>query len=193
MVMSYAFNLDEVAPRWGNEAREIDRELRAFAARRAREDCELGVLMRRGYLLCVHELGGFGSFYEYAERLFGFMRRQTEERLRMAERLEELPHLHEAFANGELCFSAARELTRVATADNELAWIEAAHAKTAREIGKMVSGRALGETPSGPSRPEAQTHRVTLTLSAAAFALLQELRRTAVRETGTTLDDDGLI
>src|SRR5687767_1818734 len=121
--MSSVFNLDEVAPAWGHEAREIDRELRAFAARRAREDCELGVLMRRGFLLCVHEIGGFGSFYEYAERLFGFTRRQTEERLRMAERLEDLPRLNEAFANGELCFSAARELTRVATEENEAEWL----------------------------------------------------------------------
>src|SRR5688500_10456468 len=191
--MSSAFSLDEIAPKWAHEAHEIDRELRKRSKERAREDCELAILLRRGFLLGVHEIGGYGSFYEYAERLFDLTRRQTEERLRIAERLEELPRLHEVFAKGDLTFTAMRELTRVATEENEAQWLAAAEAKTSREIAKMVSGREIGEAPDGPSRPEAQTHRVTLTLSPAAFALLQEVRRTKAQETGGSLDDDALV
>ena len=59
------------APTWGlstlTDAREVDRLLRQKARNRTRDDYEIGVLFRHGYLLRVHELGGFGSFREYAE------------------------------------------------------------------------------------------------------------------------------
>src|SRR5687768_1029215 len=108
------------APTGGRaEAIEIDRQLREHARMRARSDYELGALLRRGWLLQVHDLGGFGSFREYAEQLFGFTGRQTEERLRVAEVLEALPLLNRAFSNGDHCWSVIRELTRVCTQDNE--------------------------------------------------------------------------
>src|SRR5688572_19885875 len=93
----------------------IDRKLRERAALMARGDYELGLLLRRGFVLNVHTLGGFGSFREYAEHLFGFTGRQTEERLRVAEALERLPGLAVQLARGELCWSVVRELARVAT------------------------------------------------------------------------------
>jgi hypothetical protein len=176
-----------------DDARTVDRKLRDHARRRARDDYELGRLLRRGFIVSVHELGGFASFREYADRVFGFTGRQTEERLRVAEALERLPGLTVKLAQGELCFSVVRELTRVTTEESELAWIDAADGRTAREVERMVSGRSLGDLPDAPAKPEAQLHRLSLKLSAAAYALWQEMHRALVSETGGSVDDDAIV
>jgi len=102
------------APTWGiaeqdggesQDAIAIDRRLRDCAQRRAADDYQLGLLLRRGFVLRVHDVGGFGSFREYAERLFGFTGRQTEERLRVAEALERLPGLSIARRVATMTFS----------------------------------------------------------------------------------------
>jgi hypothetical protein len=125
------------------DAPTIDRRLREHAARRARDDYELGRLLRRGFVVRVHVLAGFASFHEYVDRVFGYTGRQTEERLRVAEALERLPGLSVKLAQGELCFSVVRELTRVCTEESELEWIAVAEGRTAREVERMVSGRSF--------------------------------------------------
>jgi hypothetical protein len=117
-------------------------------------------------LLRVHELSGIASFGEYADRLFGFTGRQTEERLRVAEALEGLPALAMKLADGELCYSVVRELTRVCTHENEADWIDAAEGKTARQVERLVSGRELGDSPAAPVKAEAEVHRLVLEVSA---------------------------
>jgi hypothetical protein len=187
------------APTWGSiddeleDAHSVDRRLREHARRRARDDYELGNLLRRGYLLRVHELGGFASFREYAEHVFGFTGRQTEERLRVAEALERLPGLAVKLAQGELCWSVVRELSRVCTEANELEWIDAAEARTAREVERMVSGLSLGDGPGDEPQREAKQHRLSMKVSAATYALWQEAQRALVRETGGSIDEDALL
>src|SRR5688500_6291882 len=180
-------------PEWGDTAVTVDAALRRLSALRRRSDYHLGIGLRRAFLIEAHRVGGFGSFHEYAERLFDLNGRQAEERLRVALRLEELPSMSDALANGRLGWSAVRELTRVATEQNEQTWIDAARDRTVREVERMVSGRKLGELPDGPSRPEAEKHRVTVELSASTYALLQEARRALVRETGGSIDDEQLF
>jgi hypothetical protein len=141
----------------------------------------------------VHELGGFGSFREYVEHVFGFTGRQTEERLRVAEALERLPGLSVEMARGRVCWSVARELSRVATEENEVEWIEVASGKTAHEVESMVSGRTIGDAPDAEVKPEARMHRLSLRVSASTYALWQEARRVLVAESGAGLDDEALV
>jgi hypothetical protein len=171
----------------------IDRRLRERAAAMARNDYELGILLRRGFVMKVHELGGFASFHEYAHRLFGFSGRQTEERLRVAEALDRLPGLSVELAQGRVCWSVVRELTRVATEETEPEWIAAADGKIAREVEAMVSGRTLGDTPSDPARPEARMFRISMRVSASTYALWEEARRVLTAEGEGALDDDELL
>jgi hypothetical protein len=171
----------------------IDRRLRERAVKMARNDYELGLLLRRGFVLKVHELGGFGSFHEYVARLFGFNGRQTEERLRVAEALDRLPGLSVELAQGRLCWSVARELTRVATEETELEWISAAEGKTARDVESIVSGRTLGDVPSDPVKPEARMHRISMRVSAGTYALWEEARRVLAAEAEGAIDDDELL
>ena len=67
-----------------------DETLRKLGRLRAASDFELCQWFLCGFRLKVHELYGFASFREYAERWFGCSGRGTEERVRVAERLEEL-------------------------------------------------------------------------------------------------------
>ena len=78
--------------------------------------------------------------------------RFTQEKLRVAEALEGLPELDRALRDGELNWSAVRELTRVATLTTEQSWISAARGRTVRDVEKLVSGRKPGDRPTTPRR-----------------------------------------
>jgi hypothetical protein len=171
----------------------VDRVLWALGRERSAHDARLGRWLLQGFRLGVHRLHGYGSFREYAERVFGFTGRATEERLRTAEALEELPLLAKAFEEGSVAFSVVRELTRVATAETEAAWLEAAHGRTAREVERLVSGRTKGDGPMDPRRLEAERRRMTLNLSAEAYAMFREARRALTQRFGHGLDDDSLV
>ncbi|MEQ9073443.1 MAG: HNH endonuclease signature motif containing protein [Sandaracinaceae bacterium] len=171
-----------------------DETLRKLGRLRAASDFELCQWFLCGFRLKVHDLYGFASFREYAERWFGCSGRGTEERVRVAMRLDELPKLSAAFAAGELVYSAVRELTRVADAETEAEWLEVADGKTASQIERMTSGKTPGDRPSDPTRPELERKRVTLNLSPSAYALLRQARDVLRKESGGThLDDDAFI
>jgi hypothetical protein len=74
----------------------------------------------------AHVHVGCASFSEYVGRLFGYSARTTQEKLRVAEALETLPRMARALEAGALGWCAAREVTRVAVAETEQAWLDAA-------------------------------------------------------------------
>src|SRR5258705_4214976 len=125
-------------------------ELSRFAKARARLDWEEGCSLLRALRSCAHLHLGFGSFAEYVERLLGYKPRWTEERLRVAEALETLPELAQSLRDGLASWSATRELTRVATTDNEHAWLEVACGRTIRQIEDLVAGHRPGDAPEAP-------------------------------------------
>src|SRR6187397_2463806 len=83
--------------------------LSRLAKARARLDWEEGRLLLDALRSNAHLHLGFGSFGEYIERMLGHTRRATEERLRVAEALEQLPVLANALREGNLGWSAVRE------------------------------------------------------------------------------------
>jgi hypothetical protein len=134
------------------------------------------------------------SMMEYLERVFGYSPRVAQERLRTARKLEELPELAQALAENELPFSAVRELTRVATPATEKRWRGAARGKCLREIEEMVSGRAEGDDPTSPKKPELETARVSYErVKPATRALEREARKKLEAERGERLDDDEFL
>ena len=74
--------------------------------KRAALDAEEGKWLLRAFRAATHVHFGYASFGEYVERLFGLNRRTTEEKLRVAGALEELPELAEALRSGQLNWSA---------------------------------------------------------------------------------------
>ena len=136
---------------------------------------------------------GMGSFYEYVERFVGLSPRQTEERLRVASVLAELPELEAALASARLHFSAVRELTRVATPDTEAAWIRAAEGKTSREVEDMAAVHEPGDEPDDPPRFEARRQRIVMEVSAETYATFREAQAQLRREHGERLSEDDML
>jgi hypothetical protein len=93
--------------------------LSRLAKERARADAEEGRWLLAALRSATHVHLGFGSFAEYIERTAGDKPRSTQEKLRVAEALEQLPLLAGALEQGSLHWSCARELTRVAVPETE--------------------------------------------------------------------------
>lgn len=118
-----------------------------MARTRAGGDYELGRWLLVAERQRVWERLGHSSFDEYVSRLFGLTHREWYERARVARELESLPALTDALEKGSLCWSAVRELTRVATAHTEKEWMAAAERKSVRQIQRMTTGKQRGDRP----------------------------------------------
>ena len=90
-----------------------------LAKQRAGLDFEEGRSLLAALRSRAHMKLGYGMFYEYVERLFGYSPRLTSEKLRVAEALELLPEMAQALKDGEVCWSGLREVTRVVTPRTE--------------------------------------------------------------------------
>jgi hypothetical protein len=141
----------------------------------------------------AHARLGYASFREYAERLFGHSPRLVQEKLRVAEALEELPLLSGALEHGKLSFSAVRELSRVATAATERRWLQAAGGKTVRELEELVSGRKPGSLPGDLPDEGARRHVLRLEVSGEVLATFREAMAKVRRQAGEALDDDAAV
>ena len=101
--------------------------------------------------------------------------------------------LREAYRAGELSFTAVRELSRVATAETEEAFLEAARGKTSPKIQQLVSGRTRGDTPETPPDPALARTWLRHEVSAEVGAMWQRMRTALADEMGHHLDDDTLL
>jgi 5-methylcytosine-specific restriction endonuclease McrA len=168
--------------------------LTRLARERAAADAEEGRWLLVAWRSSAHVHLGYGSFSEYVERLLGYSPRTTREKLRVAEALEALPLCAGALEQGRVTWCAARELTRVATAETEAAWLEAARGSTTRDLERLVSGKMPGEQPSRGDEPSPpQRHVLRFEVAAETYATFRsaliELRRAA----GGPLDDDAAL
>ena len=164
--------------------------LSKLCLKRAALDAEEGKWLLRAFRAATHAHFGFASFGEYIERLFGLGRRATEEKLRVATALEELPELERALRSGSLNWSAVREVTRVAAPGTEREWISAARGKTVREVERLVSGLAPGDRPKDPRRPERVRHVLRFEVGAETLATFREAMRLLQKQSEHRLNDD---
>jgi len=135
-------------------AAAVDARLRAAVAelRRAEQNAVLWfaeLMRRRLYRDC-----GYSSIHAYAEQVLGFSRNMTFQFIHLAESLEHLPRLRESLTRGELPWTKAREVVKVATGQTEGQWIERAQqlnsrALEARVKAARISTRALLAEASG--------------------------------------------
>ncbi len=173
--------------------KRVDERITELGVERAAHEHEVC-----GRLLDAERLGvaarvGFASLREYAERRLGLNGRQTEERLRVGRALTGLPALNEALSTGALCWSAVRELSRVAVAETEQAWREWASGKTSRQVEKAVGARQPGDLPSSRPDPALIQHRLSFNVRAETMALFRELSVAIRSELGDEVDDDLML
>jgi hypothetical protein len=171
------------------EVREIDRALRRLARRQATLDVELLAWLRRAEDENVWPKLGYVHALEYLEEVFAFAPRTATDRLRVANELGELPKIEKALATGELGYGAVRELTRVATAETEEAWLAEARGKRLRDVERMVAGRKKGDGPDAKPDPNRIRHGLWLELDGESMAAWRQMRAMLEDELGEKLDD----
>ncbi len=81
---------------------------------------------------------GFASIHQYASDALGFSSNRTYRFLHLAAELERLPRLRASLATGEIGWTKAREVVKVASAATEERWIAAARRTGRRELEQKV-------------------------------------------------------
>ncbi|HXK16931.1 MAG TPA: hypothetical protein VNG33_03985, partial [Polyangiaceae bacterium] len=184
--------LDAVSP--GTSGwRAAHEALTRLARQRAGLDFDEGTWLLVAQRAGVHARLGYGSFFEYIERLFGYSTRLTHDKLRVAGALRGLPQLAQALREGAATWSSVRELTRVAIPETERAWLEAASGRTAHEVERLVPGHRAGDLPSAPKTAGAERHVLRFEVSGEVLATFREALTKLRREADGMLDDDAAL
>ena len=168
------------------------------AARRAHQRAEFSLAV----LLCElkstgrHTERGHTSVESSAEAELDLTLRQTRDLVAIGRHMRELPALAQAFSDGRLSATKAREVARVATPDTDAAWTERACVSTSRVLERQVAAVRRGDTP--PPDPAAlpASPRMTLRFDVSA-ADAEVIRATLARlrlQAGFGADcDDGVL
>lgn len=157
-------------------------------------------IQRRG----LYRQLGYSSMHLYATECLGFSRAKTGDFTRLAAGLERLPKLRESVARGEVGYTKAREVIKVATPRTEERWLDEAvqsnrkqlAAKVAR-VRKKAAARRMAQPELLPAaRVERELEReipqrVALEMSPEQFArweaLWEKLRKLGI--TGDRTDE----
>jgi hypothetical protein len=173
--------------------RQLHQRLRGIAKRQSALDAEEARYLREAYDMKLWRWFGYVHMNEYLERELGYGPQVGIERLRIARALAELPQIEASLSEGNLRYSAVRELTRVATSETERAWLDRVRGKNLREIEELVSGKKRGDRPEDPANPDLTRRVVRLELAPAVFALFRQVQSAMANEHGGRLDDSALI
>ncbi len=180
----------------GHEAtcERLHRRLKRIGKARAALDAQEAEALREAERLRMWRHYGYGSLIEYMEMELGYPPRAALERLRVAKAIVDLPAIEAAMAQGDLSFSAGRELVRVATPETESEWLEAASDKNVRDVEAMVSGHKRGDTPTDPVDPALRTRTLRFDgIDDETRALLRQARQILDRERGERVSDCDLL
>lgn len=190
----------KLEPETASDWTTVHARIVALGAERAGHEREVCRWLLCAERLGVHARAGYASVREYAERTLGLNGRQTEERLRVARALARLPALDGALASGVLCWSAVREISRIATVETEGVWLEWAKSRRACEVEKAVATRQPGDGPKTRSDPSLVKHRLRFEVRAETMALFRDLQGRVradlggdPRFHGGRVDDDALL
>lgn len=176
-----------------DEVLELHARLKRIARLRGALDVEEAKLLRIVDRAESWRLFACVNHLDYMERVLGYLPHTGSERMRVARSLGHLPALEQAMGEGQLCFTAVRELTRVAIASTETVWRDAALGKNLRQIEELVRGREPGDLPSDPPKPEVVDRNVTFSVGPDVFALVRKVRALLADEHGRRLDDSEFL
>lgn len=179
----------EVERPGGEPWRDVDRQLRRAARRRTQIDHEELVLIREAIALQVWRPLGMVSMRDYLEEVFGYGPTVASERIRVAEALDAMPALDRALANGELPYTAVREISRIATRATESEWVDACRGKKLRQIEELLTEREPGDRPSSPRKPDAGLRDVRWRVRPSVWAKLRTTKRAVEESCGERIDD----
>lgn len=138
---------------------------------------------------------GHSSINQYARAELKFSKTRTGDFVQLARKLEQLPEVRGAIAKGDLGYTKAREIVKVASPENEADWVKAAKGSSRRELERKVTNakdRARHKTNPGQTEllpnalptnipPAAVPVRLTVEMTPEQFAryeaLLEQLHK----------------
>jgi hypothetical protein len=175
-----------------DEVNAIDAELRSIAMQRQQLHAREAVLLVRAEELELWKHFGCCSLLDYLERVCDLHPRTAKEYVRVARALTQLPIMRGRLEARTLVYSTVRELSRIATGENEAEWIEHVAGLTHREIEAEVSGRRRGDGPRDPKDPDRMVKLVIeVRSSTMAQWVSEKTRRSDAR--GERLDDETVL
>jgi len=90
---------------------------------------------------------GYASIRDYASNELDLEPRRTRDLLLLGRRLPDLPKVEAALESGDLSWTKAREIARVAAPETETAWLERAGQVSSRVLEHEVAQAVRGEQP----------------------------------------------
>ena len=117
---------------------EVDRRLVAAARVHRRVESVLCFYLQEVENRRLYLKYGFASTVDYARERIGFEDRKTRYLVKMAERFEELPRLEKAFRRGDIPWTKAREVVKVATPKTEAKWLDRCQSMSNRQLEQEV-------------------------------------------------------
>ncbi|HEY4176090.1 MAG TPA: HNH endonuclease [Kofleriaceae bacterium] len=173
---------------------QVHDELVRITKRRAELDADELRWLVEAERLQIWKPFGMVSMIDYMERVLGYAPRTAQHRIQAGRALSTLPETSAALRRGELCFSAVKELARVATRGTEQAWIDAVRGKNLRQVEELTSGRRRGDSPDTPANPEARLHVVRLEdITGSTFALFRQAQQRLTEQRGSHVSDDDVL
>jgi holliday junction DNA helicase RuvB len=104
--------------------------------------------------------------------------------IQLAERLEELPSMAEAFSEGKVPWTKIREVARIATAETEEEWLDLARKLNSRDLEREVAGVKRGDRPGGGLKAKRPKRIERLLFSGAEKVIWDRAIRKAMVELG---------
>jgi len=129
----------------GLPAAKVDQSLRqAFAALDAAHQCAL-LWFHEAWQRKLYRDLGYASMEQYATESLGFSPNRTWQFLRLARDLDRLPDLLEAVTSGDLEWTKAQQVGRVATPETAAEWVAAAKQNSRRKLARKIKAARAGK------------------------------------------------
>jgi 5-methylcytosine-specific restriction endonuclease McrA len=130
---------------------------------------------------------GHSSINQYAIQELGFSKSRTDDFIRLARQLDNLPAVREAVARGELGYTKARELVSVATPETQDTWLKVAKGTRKELIREVKKAKRAARVDPGqgellPSSPPVVAPRELPVCFRMNLTPEQETRRAALVE-----------
>ena len=129
-----------------------------------------GEIMRRK----LYRKLGYSSINHYARCELKFSKTRTGDFVQLARKFEQLPAVRESVAKGELGYTKAREIVKVASPENETGWVEEAKNSSRRDLENKVAV-ARRRATAKPNQPELIAQKMTLPPASVPVRLTVEM------------------
>lgn len=127
-------------------ARALCERAKALARKARRAEAELAAALLEIERAGAHHALGYPRIQEFAEAELDMSGGKAKELVELGRGLERLPKARAAFASGEVSWTKCRQVVRIASPENEDAWLARAAVLTNRGLERAVAA-AKGERP----------------------------------------------